>query len=110
MAKGAQRDIHFKFWVLAIVNWCIAILCWGISAYLGMVSPTGIFVYTTLFIVAMVAMIVGILAWLVARFGRETAVRVGRRARLARAAVPHDERRVHGRRGSSQRARSASRA
>jgi hypothetical protein len=66
------RDIHFKFWILALVNWTIAVVCWGISAYLGMVSPTGIFVYTILFVVAIVAVIVGVLCWLVARFGRET--------------------------------------
>lgn len=66
------RDIHFKFWILAIVNWAIAVTCWGVSAYLGIASPTGIFVYTILFVVAIVAVIVGVLCWLVARFGRET--------------------------------------
>jgi hypothetical protein len=64
------RDIHFKFWILAIVNWTIAVACWGVSAYLGIASPTGIFVYTILFVVAIVAVIVGVLSWLVARFGR----------------------------------------
>ena len=28
------HDIHFKFWILAIVNWAIAVACWGMSAYL----------------------------------------------------------------------------
>ena len=66
------HDIHFKFWILAIVNWAIAVACWGMSAYLGSTSPTGIFVYTILFVVAIVAVIVGVMCWLVARFGRET--------------------------------------
>ena len=58
-----------RFWILSIVNWAIAIVCFGLSSYLGAARPTSMFVYTILFVVAVVAVIVGFLCWVVARFG-----------------------------------------
>ena len=60
-----------RFLVLSLVNWAIAIVCFGLSSYLGVARPTSMFVYTILFVVAMVAVIVGFLCWMVARFGTE---------------------------------------
>jgi hypothetical protein len=71
MTETARIRTRRTFWIIAIVNWAIAIFCWGLSAYLGIGSPTSIFVYTILFLIALVAVIVGFLAWLVAKFGRE---------------------------------------
>jgi hypothetical protein len=62
-----------RFWILSIVNWAVAIVCWGISSYLGVARPTNMFVYTILFVVGIVAVIIGFLCWLVARFGTEPA-------------------------------------
>jgi len=62
-----------RFWILSLVNWAIAIVCFGLSSYLGVARPTNMFVYTILFVVALVAVIVGFLCWMVAKFGTEPA-------------------------------------
>jgi hypothetical protein len=69
-----------RFLILSLANWALAIVLWSISAYLGITAPTSLFVYSVLFVIALVAVIVGILSWLVWRFGRDvhaTAVPVG---------------------------------
>ena len=60
-----------RFLVLSVANWALAIALWAISAYLGVASPTNLFVYSVLFVVALVAVVVGVLCWLVWRFGRD---------------------------------------
>jgi hypothetical protein len=60
-----------RFLVLSLANWALAIVLWSISAYLGITSPTSLFVYSVLFVVALVAVAVGVLSWLVWRFGRD---------------------------------------
>lgn len=60
-----------RFLILSLANWALAIVLWSISAYLGITSPTSLFVYSVLFVIALVAVIVGILSWLVWRFGRD---------------------------------------
>ena len=67
-----------RFWILSLVNWAIAIVCFGLSSYLGVARPTNMFVYTILFVVALVAVIVGFLCWVVAKFGTEPAPAGGR--------------------------------
>ncbi len=61
-----------RFLILSLANWALAIVLWSISAYLGITSPTSLFVYSVLFVVALIAVIVGIFSWLVWRFGRDT--------------------------------------
>jgi hypothetical protein len=58
---------------LSFVNWAVAIVCWTISAYLGSTSPTGIFVYTVLFVVGLFAVVVAIGSFVLATFGTEPA-------------------------------------
>jgi Ca2+/H+ antiporter len=58
-----------RFLTLSLANWALAIIAWAVSAYLGMTSPTSIFVYTVLFVVGLFAVVVGIAAFVVARFG-----------------------------------------
>ena len=60
-----------RFLIFSLANWALAIVLWSISAYLGITSPTSLFVYSVLFVVALFAVIVGILSWLVWRFGRD---------------------------------------
>jgi hypothetical protein len=68
-AASGDHIVHARrFLVLSIVNWVIAIVCWGISSYLGATRPASMFTYTILFVVAIVAVIVGCLCWLVYRF------------------------------------------
>jgi hypothetical protein len=54
-----------RFLVFSLANWALAVALWSISAYLGITSPTSLFVYSVLFVVALVAVIVGIMSWLV---------------------------------------------
>ena len=70
--KDSAYHVHRRrFWVLSIANWCIAIACWGTSAFLGIARPTSMYLYTILFVVGLVAVVVGVLAWVVARFARD---------------------------------------
>jgi len=69
-----SKDYHLhrrRFWALSIANWIIAILAWGTSAYLGISNPTGMVLYTVLFVIGILAVVVGIVAYLVARFAVE---------------------------------------
>jgi hypothetical protein len=68
-AAESDHIVHARrFLVLSIVNWGIAIVCWGISSYLGATRPASMFTYTILFVIAIVAVLVGCLCWLVYRF------------------------------------------
>ena len=64
-------NIHRHLLILSLVNWAIAITCWTISAYLGSAQPTGIFVYSVLFVVGLFAVIVAIGSFVLADFGTE---------------------------------------
>jgi hypothetical protein len=56
---------------LSLVNWAIAIVAWTISAYLGTTSPARIFVYSVLFVIGLIAVIIAILTYLLEKFGHE---------------------------------------
>ena len=62
-------NIHRNLLVLSLVNWGIAVVCWAISAWLGISRPTSIFVYTILFVIGLVAVVVAIVAFVLADFG-----------------------------------------
>ncbi len=64
-------NIHRHLLVLSLVNWAIAIVCWTISAYLGVARPTNLIVYTVLFVIGLFAVVVAIGAFVLARFGSE---------------------------------------
>jgi hypothetical protein len=64
-------NIHRHLLVLSLANWGIAVICWTISAYLGIARPTGLFVYTVLFVVGLFAVIVAIVSFVLADFGTE---------------------------------------
>jgi hypothetical protein len=63
--------VRRKFWILSIANWLLAVVVWAISAYLGIARPASLFLYTTLFVIGIFAVLAGILCWVVARFGQE---------------------------------------
>ena len=64
-------NIHRHLLMLSLVNWAIAIVSWTISAYLGSAQPTGIFVYTILFVIGIFAAVVAVACFVIADFGRE---------------------------------------
>ena len=69
-----DQDYHLhrrRFYVLSYINWVIAILSWGASAYIGISSPTSMILYTVLFVIGILAVIMGIMSWMVARFAVE---------------------------------------
>ena len=62
-------NIHRHLLVLSLVNWGVAIVCWTVSAYLGVARPTNLIVYTVLFVVGLFAVIVAIGSFVLADFG-----------------------------------------
>jgi hypothetical protein len=66
-----HKHIRRNLLILSLANWAIAIIAWSISAYLGMSRPTGIFVYTVLFVIGIFAVIVAIAAYLLEKFAHE---------------------------------------
>lgn len=72
--------IHRRLLILSLANWAVAILCWSVSAYLGIAVPTSIFVYAVLFVIGLFAAVVAVVAYVLADFGVEP--------EPARAAVP----------------------
>jgi hypothetical protein len=85
--------VRRKFWILSIANWLLAVVVWAISAYLGIARPTSLFLYTTLFVIGIFAVLAGILCWVVARFGqepqREPAAATDAATETAETAKPH---------------------
>jgi hypothetical protein len=64
-------NIHRHLLTLSIVNWAIAIVCWTVSAYLGIAVPTSIFVYAVLFVIGLFAVVVAIVSFVLAGFSAE---------------------------------------
>jgi len=66
-----RGNIHRHLLALSLINWAIAVVCWTISAYLGSSRPTGIFVYTVLFVIGIFAVVVAVACFVLADFGSE---------------------------------------
>ena len=66
-----RGNIHRHLLTLSLANWAIAIICWTISAYLGIARPTNLIVYTVLFVVGLFAVIVAVGCYVLADFGTE---------------------------------------
>jgi hypothetical protein len=64
-------NVHRHLLTLSLANWAIAIVCWTISAYLGTAQPTGIIVYTVLFVIGIFAVVVAVACYVLADFGTE---------------------------------------
>jgi hypothetical protein len=64
-------NIHRHLLTLSLANWVIAIITWTISAYLGTAQPTGIIVYTILFVIGLFAAVVAVACFVLADFGSE---------------------------------------
>jgi hypothetical protein len=66
-----RGNIHRHLLTLSLINWAIAVISWTISAYLGSARPTGIFVYTVLFVIGIFAVVVAVACFVLADFGSE---------------------------------------
>ena len=68
-----MRDKHIRrnLLILSLANWVVAIIAWTISAYLGIAQPASIFVYSVLFVVGIVAVIVAVVSFLLEKFAHE---------------------------------------
>ncbi len=76
-------NIHRHLLILSLANWAVAIVCWSVSAYLGIAVPTSIFVYAVLFVIGLFAAVVAVAAYVLADFGVEP--------EAARVAAPADD-------------------
>jgi hypothetical protein len=67
------RDKHIRrnLLILSLANWAVAVIAWTISAYLGIAQPASIFVYSVLFVVGIVAVIVAVVSFLLEKFAHE---------------------------------------
>lgn len=66
-------NIHRKLFILSLANWAVAIVCWAVSAYLGIARPTSLFTYTVLFVIGLFAVAVAVGSYVLADFGSEPA-------------------------------------
>ena len=67
--KGIRRNLL----LLSLGNWVIAIVVWSISAYLGISHPSGIFIYTVLFVIGLFAVVVAIATYALEKFAHQPA-------------------------------------
>jgi hypothetical protein len=68
-----RTGIRRTLLMLSLANWALAIVCWAVSAYLGMTQPTTIFTYTVLFVIGLFAVVVAIASFLLEKFAVEPA-------------------------------------
>ena len=71
--EASERDKRVRRFLLrlSLVNWGIAVVSWTISAFLGITSPASILVYSVLFVIGLLAVIVAITSYLLEKFGHE---------------------------------------
>ena len=79
-------NIHRHLLILSLVNWGVAVVCWAISAYLGVSQPANLFTYTVLFVIGLFAVVVAIGCYVLADFGTEPAAASHKPADIAETA------------------------
>jgi len=67
---ASERDKRARRFLLrlSLINWGIAVVAWSISAFLGITSPASIIVYSVLFVIGLIAVIVALLTYLLEKF------------------------------------------
>jgi hypothetical protein len=68
---GEEAHVRRRLLILSLANWALALVCWTVSAYLGITSPASLFVYSLLFVVGLLGALVGIVAFLLSRYGTD---------------------------------------
>jgi len=68
--EASERDKRTRRFLLrlSLGNWGIAVVAWTISAFLGITSPASIIVYSVLFVIGLIAVIVALLTYLLEKF------------------------------------------
>jgi hypothetical protein len=68
--EAGERDKHARRFLLrlSLANWGIAVVAWTISAFLGITSPASIIVYSVLFVIGLIAVVVALLTYLLEKF------------------------------------------
>ena len=68
--EASERDKRTRRFLLrlSLINWGIAVVAWTISAFLGITSPANIIVYSVLFVIGLIAVIVALLTYLLEKF------------------------------------------
>ena len=68
--EASERDKRARRFLLrlSLVNWGIAVVAWSISAFLGITSPASIIVYSVLFVIGLLAVMVALLTYVLEKF------------------------------------------
>jgi hypothetical protein len=68
--EASERDKRARRFLLrlSLLNWGIAVVAWSISAYLGITSPANIIVYSVLFVIGLIAVVVALVTYLLEKF------------------------------------------
>ena len=68
--EASERDQRARRFLLrlSLANWGIAVVAWTISAFLGITSPASIIVYSVLFVIGLVAVVVALATYLLEKF------------------------------------------
>jgi hypothetical protein len=69
--EATERDKRVRRFLLrlSLANWGIAVVAWTTSAFLGITSPASIIVYSVLFVIGLIAVIVALITYLLEKFG-----------------------------------------
>ncbi len=68
--EASERDKRARRFLLrlSLANWGIAVVAWTVSAFLGITSPARIIVYSVLFVIGLIAVVVALLTYLLEKF------------------------------------------
>ena len=68
--EASERDKHARRFLLrlSLANWGIAAVAWTVSAFLGITSPASIIIYSVLFVIGLIAVVVALLTYLLEKF------------------------------------------
>ena len=73
--EASERDKHTRRFLLrlSLANWGIAVVAWTISAFLGITSPASIIIYSVLFVIGLIAVVVALLTFVLEKFAHTPA-------------------------------------
>jgi hypothetical protein len=68
--EASERDKRARRFLLrvSLINWGVAVVAWTISAFLGITSPASIAVYSVLFVIGLIAVVVALVTYVLEKF------------------------------------------
>jgi cation transporter-like permease len=68
--EASERDKRARRFLLrlSLANWAVAVIAWMTSAFLGITSPASIIIYSVLFVIGLIAVVVALLSYLLEKF------------------------------------------